>query len=497
MHRFFSHKNIKPSCILNLHWLLFFFCITRLLYFSTTSLWLDELTTVWVIEDNLKQVFLRSFYYQGQSFLYYLTTWLSYNLLGENELWLRLPSYISICISLILLYQIAKKRLSSQSALIAITLLACNPEFIATATTARPYAMAVTFLLVGLTYTCRWISKPNNINLAGISLSIVAIFYLHYLLLPAVSLYFLLVAIGKNDKPSLPLKPLIVCIALTIALCLPALPHLLLLSSKTNLYQFAPKPTFLALVRAILCPELVLSLSIGAILILASRSPSGTSRCKYDLLQIARNDHFGLVLLFWTTAPAIILYCSWLAFGVNNFLDRYQIWQKPGLALVAALIAQALPKAWLRLLYCLSLVIFCNLGQRDWEEDWRGSSIFVSESQHCHVLLYSGLIESKSISWLNDHQTYFTTPYRYYDSRGTNEITPLPIFVSNNQQRTYTEHVIRDALNKSTHVCLIARDIGVDGIRSIDMFQKHLSDGGHLLREKLFQGVILQIWESK
>src|SRR5437588_11304988 len=56
-----------------------YICLAAALLFSaariTSSYWLDETTTFWVVKDGLLEVVSRSWQWSGQSALYYLTAW--------------------------------------------------------------------------------------------------------------------------------------------------------------------------------------------------------------------------------------------------------------------------------------------------------------------------------------------------------------------------------------------------------------------------------------
>src|SRR5437588_3413161 len=73
-------------------------CLAAAFLFSaariTSSLWLDETATFWVVKDGLREVVSRSWEWSGQSAFYYLTAWMGLRIAPYIglEAALRLPS---------------------------------------------------------------------------------------------------------------------------------------------------------------------------------------------------------------------------------------------------------------------------------------------------------------------------------------------------------------------------------------------------------------------
>src|SRR5688572_1537907 len=74
----------------------------------TSSLWLDEFGTFWVVEGNFATMLERAWVFQGQSPLYYAFPWMSRQVFGDSELALRLPSLLFGCLSVIAVYSSAR-----------------------------------------------------------------------------------------------------------------------------------------------------------------------------------------------------------------------------------------------------------------------------------------------------------------------------------------------------------------------------------------------------
>jgi hypothetical protein len=109
----------------------------------TSSLWLDEFGTFWVVQDGLREAVHRALIFQGQSPLYYLLTWPFPHWLGESEMTLRLPSLV-FSVAAVVVAGLAARVLGSQSSgwLCGLALWLSLP-LVQAGVNARPYALAM------------------------------------------------------------------------------------------------------------------------------------------------------------------------------------------------------------------------------------------------------------------------------------------------------------------------------------------------------------------
>src|SRR5438876_11332789 len=75
----------------------------------SSSLWHDEAGTYWVAKEGFAETVDRAIRYQGQSPLYYLIVWVMLHLGGASEIILRLPSLLSLTVTAVLLFRLARK----------------------------------------------------------------------------------------------------------------------------------------------------------------------------------------------------------------------------------------------------------------------------------------------------------------------------------------------------------------------------------------------------
>src|SRR5262249_40515495 len=123
----------------------------------TSSLWVDETGTWWVIEGGLRQVVQRADAVQGQSALYYVLLWAWAHVAGHSELALRIPSLVFSLMSTWIVYLIAKRVLDREAGLLAIVTYAAWHQVVFEASNARPYALATLFVVTAAWSLITWL----------------------------------------------------------------------------------------------------------------------------------------------------------------------------------------------------------------------------------------------------------------------------------------------------------------------------------------------------
>lgn len=109
----------------------------------TSSLWLDEFGTFWVVQDDLWNAFQRSWQFQGQSPLYYVFAWAAIHLLGESEFALRLPSVIFGLLTALVMYWCGRLLAGPRAAWWAAALMWLSVSSISMSASARPYSLVL------------------------------------------------------------------------------------------------------------------------------------------------------------------------------------------------------------------------------------------------------------------------------------------------------------------------------------------------------------------
>ncbi len=118
-------------------------CLVHLGVRLSAPFWLDEFSTLWVIERGLGAVLERTPQIQGQSPLYYLLMVPVPGLLGEHEWALRLPSLLLVAAAAAFTFRCGVELGRPRAGLLAALLLATHPVVLMVARIARPNGLAV------------------------------------------------------------------------------------------------------------------------------------------------------------------------------------------------------------------------------------------------------------------------------------------------------------------------------------------------------------------
>ena len=152
----------------------------------TSSLWLDEFGTYWVVEGDFVTMLERAWAFQGQSPLYYAFPWISRHVFGDSELALRLPSLLFGCLSVLAVYSTGRAIEGSTAGLYAAALFWLAVPSVQHTVEARPYSLVmftVAAALAGFSYAVR--SGSRSARLAWI-VGGAAVAWSHYLHYPLV-----------------------------------------------------------------------------------------------------------------------------------------------------------------------------------------------------------------------------------------------------------------------------------------------------------------------
>jgi hypothetical protein len=117
----------------------------------TSSLWLDEFGTLWIVESDFLRMLERALAAYGQTPLYHTLPWLSLQVFGESELALRAPSLLLGCLSLAAVYSCARAIAGPTAGLCAVALFWLSIPGVERTVEARPYALVLLTVAVALT----------------------------------------------------------------------------------------------------------------------------------------------------------------------------------------------------------------------------------------------------------------------------------------------------------------------------------------------------------
>lgn len=382
-----------------------------------SGLVLDEAGTYWTIKDGIQEAIRRAERYQGQSPLYYAVAWLALTVGGPSEVMLRVPSILAACGATFLLYRVGALLVDGQTGLMAAGVFVGLEVVISAATTARPYALALLFVVGAVLALVRWLRYGRRADAVAYVLFAALTIWTHYLF----GVMFLVHAIyvfwpGHRDGP---VSRWAFCAALGVTglLLLPLAPQFLSLTRRADRLSFLAEPTPAELVRRLAPIVIVLGVLLSRYRSRAESAP-------------ARSADLALVVTWSFLATVLLFAVSWLT-PAKLFLGRYFLATAPGKALIVAWAIQTVRSERVRLAvitgFAALLVIFARLtGAND---EWRLASATVRSLRpgpNTPVLVRGGFIEARQIDWLEDTErsSFLLAPLAYYPIDGT--VVPLP-----------------------------------------------------------------------
>ena len=135
----------------------------------------DETGTYWIVKDGISDAVARSYYWTNWS-PYYLIEWFAVHVGGANELVMRVPSVVAMCLAAFLLSRIGALLWDKEAGLLAALVFAVMPDVGFAAGDARPYAFTLV-ALCGYTWAIlRWIEngRLGDALLAGVLAALTA-----------------------------------------------------------------------------------------------------------------------------------------------------------------------------------------------------------------------------------------------------------------------------------------------------------------------------------
>jgi hypothetical protein len=190
----------------------------------TGSLWIDEFSTLWVIEGSASDVAERVRTFQGQTPLYYYAAWVATHLLGESEVALRLPSLIASLLTAIACGWAAGALAGRRAAVLAFAFAWLLHPAVQAAVNARPYGLAIAGVALGIAGYVVAATNGNRLARALVVAGLAGAFWVHFLfVIPIVgvlSIHVLVPPVGSPYRRSLA----VLDCSVGLALCAPAWP---------------------------------------------------------------------------------------------------------------------------------------------------------------------------------------------------------------------------------------------------------------------------------
>ena len=388
----------------------------------TSSLWLDETVTAWVVSAGPWEVIERSLSFQGQSPLFFLLVWALKKIPVSLEISFRFISLVATVGTVGLLMHALKKLYGTAAALFGFFLFLLSPLSIALCW-ARPYGVAILLFFIALLIAVRisqqflssralWITYTTLL----ISLALLAPTYM--ILLPVMLIYWWYT--GKLEERSFRMQCLLSTVsALTIVGIVGWQLHTL--SNGRNLI-FGGEVQFGSLI-SLLGPNYLAS-SFLAMFMFSAMLPTKTdfSLKRYSVL--TQLSFFLLIVAPFVMGATSVLH-------ILPYHVRYILWVVLAQVIVCTTLVMIATTGVYRSVLLALLVLFLSISNSDvkWApEDWREALAVAQQVRAPDQPIYisSGLVEANNVQFLNDpkNQDYLTAPGLIYGV--SNRMRPLP-----------------------------------------------------------------------
>lgn len=367
----------------------------------TTSLWLDETGTWWVVKDGAAEAARRAFYWSGQSPFFYWITWLSSRLFGLSEFSLRIPSVLAMAGAIYFLYRIAERLYDSASAAIVAFVFLCMPAVSFQAIDARPYALAMLCLTAATWELLRWMDGRRAVDALGFVIAGTLVVYAHCLMSLGLGAGIIYATVTLRDERRRLAWLGCFCVSIGL-LCLPMLHQLRLFYALRSTHTLTGVPTI---------GEFLSSFAPGSP---AGGLIFGLCICMVVLenTEVVRkwNGRSALLCGAWMLLAPVFFFLLAIFSDVRLFVPRYYSSALPGQALLAGGLLSGIcsgtaRKALLATLALTSVLAQGRLAVRSHgNEDWRAAMEFVKKEAGpvSPVLLVSGFVEASDFKILED-----------------------------------------------------------------------------------------------
>jgi uncharacterized membrane protein len=472
-------------------------CIALARSFIFQSLWLDETVTYWVTSDGLCQAISRATQFQGQSPFYYVLVWLVRQALGGSEFVMRAPSILALALSGWVFYRLALGLIGRELASIALLFFVTHDGFLR-AMNARPYALALLFALCASFCLMRWLENGNWRWWLGYVMSLVLTIYAHYLFAGVVLLHCGWLLWTSGGKPGR-FSWFVLALLLAALGLMPCYRQLRSLGSNVSNLIFSSSPHFSDLLSALFPKAQMLALLTGILVALVFFFKAKTMPLELGGRLLLSRRVFWLSLLWWAAAP--LLFFIWSRHSGNGlFVERYFLWQIPGLSLALALLIGMVNPGQARTLLmavACALLLVHELDRRWVIEDWRGALSDADQrykGQPAPVLFYSGLIEAEGLSAGTSGETwaYLEAPLSAYPAAFGPYL--IPANLSSGANREYLEGQIWPEIEKAGGAWMVyfnRRSLGGNPEASVEQdYQGYFAERGYAMRILSEKGLV-------
>lgn len=390
----------------------------------TSSLWLDELVTWWVVKDSLGDALHRAYAYQGQSLIYYPVEWVVRHA-GHSEWFLRLPSLLAMGLAAFFLYRLAVRLADRETARLAVLVFAVWPDVVFEASNARPYALAMLATVASTWALVRWFDRGNASSMLLYIVLAASVAYAHVLfglVLPCHLIYAL--ARRREDASRVTRRGIVVAFVGIAVLDVGLVVLLAALLSRRGALTLPSILSVTWLASLFVPAAVVVAIVLGSVLAWWARH--------HLFVKPAMIERSSAILVLSGMLIPVLMLAALAVFTPIRLVEtRYTMAAAPFAAAFCAGVIRALEPRQVRWFVCVCLAIFAIVGLTTPSkrlDEWRWAADRSNElaDQDSAVLIRAGLIESSDVSWFGDQERagYLMSPTSYYTFEG--DVLPLP-----------------------------------------------------------------------
>lgn len=419
------------------------------LYGFTSSLWGDELGTLWTVESGLPEVIERSVSFHGQSPFFYLISWAFVNLFGESEWVLRLPSLLAVIGAGWLVYRIGATLQGPRAGVYSAIAFWLAFMSLRSTADARPYGLGLFFgalALYGFVQASSESRRRGRVWFVVGGVGLIAAHYLLALMLLGIGLAYLL---ASSLRENYRLPQFSFDVAAMMLLSAPLFPQVLALWSRRSELVWAPEINYQQ-VYFTFGPE-------------ATLAAAGLAAGAYWQRRAKSGGSFALLSGAMLAPPVVLIVLALM--GTNLISSRYMVTALIPACLLAGVGLALLPVRWTYFGWFgwayLNAVAFFGTYQLTHSftgagyQDWRGATAELErrleQEPGTPVFYRSGFIEDDQRALGHDVSPAMMAPLR---SPGQEppawNIVPLTYNWPFAQREEYFERVIAPAVDDET-----------------------------------------------
>ncbi|HVW83366.1 MAG TPA: glycosyltransferase family 39 protein [Bryobacteraceae bacterium] len=447
-----SHKSAgrRPGVVSILLPVLFAACIARLwLAPLSSSLWVDELVTVFVVQHPGHTSFAVA--PQVPESLYYWFPRASAAAFGSSEAAWRLPSILFMSLALLAIVGLARRLIHPDAGWFAVAACFALHGFNYFAIDARPYGMGIAVASASVLFLVKWLDYGRWWDASLFFFFAALLWRVHLVYWPFYVVYALYFGarLARHRVAATGRQMIAVTLALVTALLPVAFTALRILRG-AHAHAFAPEPSLRDFAHLLRWNLVAICGACAWILSLCCR----WTRVKCGI----RRADLSLLLAWWLVLPVCLFVWSLLTHN-SVYVARYLSLMLPGVALTAtALVARWLPeRQWQSAAAALAGGALLFLGQwnvwkpRHENSDWRAAAMEeyrLAASSGTPVICPSPFIEARSPAWTPDYPLpgFLYAHLDFYPIRGKPDLFP---FESSPEAERFASVLVHDQLEPS------------------------------------------------